>query len=473
MRNLGVGRTRTPLGAQQEPAWLPGYGLGWIAYRPPAHAPLTPARDQGDPCPRTSSGTPPAGRGSIVAQVEPYTPREFSDLRVAIVHDWLTVYGGAERVLEQLINILPHADLFSIIDFLPQASRGFLRGKSVRTSFVQGLPFVRGKYRNYLSLMPLAVEQFDLTNYDLVVSSSHAVAKGIITGPDQLHISYVHSPVRYAWDLQHEYFAQAGMDNGVKAWLARWMMHRVRMWDIRTANGVDHFVANSGFIRRRIWKIYRRDAIVIYPPVDVRKFGLYTDKHDFYMTASRIVPYKRVDVIVKAFGYLRDKRLIVIGDGPEMQNIRNIKSDNVSILGHLNDEDLRYYMQRARAFLFAAQEDFGIAPVEAQACGTPVIAYGSGGVTESVRGLDMERPTGVFFTEPTVESLIAAIGLFEKHRGRIAPAACRDNAARFAPDRFRREFSGFLRHQLSALSDSRESARHAVLYGRAVGEAGD
>jgi glycosyltransferase involved in cell wall biosynthesis len=321
--------------------------------------------------------------------------------------------------------------------------------------------------------MPLAVEQFDLTGYDLVISSSHSVAKGVITGPDQLHISYVHTPVRYAWDLQYEYLTQAGMRSGPRAWLAKWVLHRVRTWDVRTANGVDHFLANSHFVRRRIWKVYRRDAAVIYPPVDVNKFSLNKTKQDFFITASRMVPYKRIDLIVKAFTYLRDKRLVVIGDGPQMAEIKNMATPNVSILGYQNDENLRYYMQHARAFLFAAQEDFGIAPVEAQACGTPVIAYGKGGVTESVAGLDTECPTGVLFAEPTVESLIEGIQRFEENRERISPAACRENACRFAPERFRSEFASFLRRQLAARSESRDSAQPVSLYERAVGAAGD
>jgi glycosyltransferase involved in cell wall biosynthesis len=196
--------------------------------------------------------------------------------------------------------------------------------------------------------------------------------------------------------------------------------------------------------------VYRRNASVLYPPVDVQDFELREEKSDFFLTASRLVPYKRVDLIVEAFRYLRNKRLVVIGDGPELSRIKNMATDNVSVLGYQEADSLRYYMQRARAFLFAAQEDFGIVPVEAQACGTPVIAYGRGGVTESVRGLETERPTGVLFAEPTVESLIGAIELFENNRGRISPSACRESAARFAPDRFRAGFASFLRQQLVA-----------------------
>ena len=401
-----------------------------------------------------------------------YNPCEFADFRTAIIHDWLTVRGGAERVLEQMINVLPHADLFSVVDFMPDDYRAFLRQKPVKTSFIQHLPGASRAYRSYLPLMPLAVEQFDLSGYDLIISSNFAVAKGVLTGPDQLHISYVHSPVRYAWDMQHEYLAQTGLNSGIRSWLVKWMLHRVRMWDVRTANGVDHFLANSHFIRRRIWKTYRREAAVIYPPVDVRKFDFCETKSDFFMTASRMVPYKRIGMIVEAFKYLPDKHLVVIGDGPELSKIKDQATSNVSILGYQSDDTLRHYLQHARAFVFAAREDFGIAPVEAQACGTPVIAYGKGGVSESVRGLDAEHPTGVLFAEPTVESLIEGIELFEKHRHEISPAVCRENASRFAPERFRAEFAGFVRRSLAALGDPRGFTEPARFYPRSVGAAG-
>jgi glycosyltransferase involved in cell wall biosynthesis len=404
-----------------------------------------------------------------LAQIQQYTPREFSDLRVAIVHDWLTVYAGAERVLAQIIEVLPHADIFSLVDFMPGRFRGFLRNKQVQTSFLQRLPFAKNKYRNYFPVMPFAIEQFNFAQYDLIVSSNYAVAKGIITTPDQIHVSYVHSPARYAWDLQHEYLEQQGVGNDVKGLFVRWMLHRFRVWDVRTANGVDYFLANSRFIQRRIWKSYRRESTVIYPPVEVERFKLHDSKEDYFMTASRMVPYKRIDLIVEAFRHLPSKRLLVIGDGPEMPKIRSMATENVSILGYQSDDNLRHHMQRARAFVFAAQEDFGIVPVEAQACGTPVIAYGRGGVTESVRGLDAEHPTGVFFAEPTVESLIEAIEVFEANRGSISPSVCRESAWRFASDRFRGELAGFLRRTLAGPSDLDAPAHPASLYGRAVG----
>ena len=376
-------------------------------------------------------------------------------MKVAIIHDWLIVRAGAERVLEQILVCYPQADLFSVVDFLPPGERGFILNKPVRTSFIQNLPFARTKYRQYLSLMPLAVEQFDLSGYDLVISSSHAVAKGVITGPDQLHISYVHSPMRYAWDLQHQYLRDSGLDRGAMGWAAKWLLHKMRLWDVRTANGVDCFIANSGFIKRRIWKTYRRDAVVIYPPVDVAKFALGENKEDFFLAASRLVPYKRMDLIAEAFTAMPDRRLVIIGDGPEMNKVRAKAGPNVSVLGYQRDEVLRDHMQRAKAFLFAAEEDFGIVPLEAQACGTPVIAYAKGGALESVRGLADEHPTGVFFKEQSVPAIMAAVRSFEEEGDRIVPAACRDNATRFAPERFRAEFK-------SCVDAEMERFRHSV-----------
>ncbi|HMH56968.1 MAG TPA: glycosyltransferase, partial [Gemmatimonadales bacterium] len=222
-------------------------------------------------------------------------------MKIAIVHDWLVTYAGAERVLEQMLALYPDADLYSLIDFLPETERQFLRGKPVGTSFLQRIPGIRRGYRRFLPLMPLAIEQFDLSAYDLVVSSSYAVAKGVLTGPDQPHLCMCYSPARYAWDLQDQYLRETGLDHGVRGVLARWMLHRFRLWDARTANGVDRFIAISQFIARRIWKAYRRQSTVVYPPVDVEGFTPGGARDDFYVTASRLVPYKRVDLIVEAF----------------------------------------------------------------------------------------------------------------------------------------------------------------------------
>jgi glycosyltransferase involved in cell wall biosynthesis len=384
-------------------------------------------------------------------------------MRVAIVHDWLVVYAGAERVLEQMLACYPDADLFSLVDFLPTGQRDFISNKPVTTSFIQRLPRARKKYRGYLPLMPLAIEQLDLSAYDLVLSSSHALAKGVLTGPDQLHISYVHSPIRYAWDLQHQYLREAGLQRGIRSWMAKAILHYIRLWDVRTANGVDAFVANSSFIARRIRKVYRRESRVIYPPVDVADFPLCRDKEDFYVTASRMVPYKKVDLIVEAFSAMPDKRLVVIGDGPDFAKVRAKAGPNVQLLGFAGVEVLRDHLQRARAFVFAAEEDFGISPLEAQACGTPVIALGRGGALETIVPLlDAERagsspaPTGVFFYEQSAAAIVAAVERFEAAGAAITPEACRENALRFAPERFRAELTAFVEREWAAFQNGKQ-----------------
>lgn len=377
-------------------------------------------------------------------------------MRVAIIHDWLVTYAGAERVLEQMLACYPDADLFSLVDFLPSEQREFIRNKSVTTSFIKHLPKARKKYRGYLPLMPLAVEQFDLSGYDLVISSSHAVAKGVLTGPDQLHLCMCYSPVRYAWDLQHQYLREAGLIKGVRGWSARLILHYVRLWDTRTANGVDQFIAISQYVARRIQKAYRRDSVVIYPPVDIARLTLRADKENFYVTASRMVPYKRMDLIVEAFASMPEKRLMVIGDGPDLAKIRAKAGPNVQFLGFADQDSLLDHLQRARAFVFAAEEDFGIAPLEAQACGTPVIAYGKGGARETIIPLSdadctesSPAPTGVFFHEQSVAAIVGAVERFEAKASVITPEACRQNALRFAPERFRAEFTAFVEREWS------------------------
>ena len=288
---------------------------------------------------------------------------KLENLKIAIAHEWFVTYAGSERVVEQILNIFPHADLFAVVDFLDDSQRGFIQNKKVTTTFIQKLPFAKTKFRQYLPLMPLAIEQLDLSAYDLIISSSHAVAKGVLTAPHQLHISYVHSPIRYAWDLQHQYLKESNLERGIKSWIARWILHQIRIWDTRTANGVDLFMANSKFIARRIQKVYRRSAEVIYPPVDLQNYILCEQKQDFYLTASRLVPYKRIDLIVEAFSQMCDRQLIVIGDGEQMAKIKAKASSNIKFLGHLEPDLLRGYMQNAKAFVFASEEDFGITPV--------------------------------------------------------------------------------------------------------------
>jgi glycosyltransferase involved in cell wall biosynthesis len=377
--------------------------------------------------------------------------------RIAVVHDWLDTWRGGENVLAEIVALYPDADLYALVDFLPDALRERIGGRRARTSFLQRLPFARTHFRSFLPLMPRAIESLDLAAYDLVISSSHAVAKGVRTTPRQLHVCYCHSPMRYAWDLREQYLAQTGLGGGVKGAVVGRVLDRLRRWDRAASERVTQFVANSAHIRERIARCYDRDAVVIHPPVDVDFFTPGSgrepaDRRGPYVTASRWVPYKRVDLIVSAFRELPERRLIVIGNGPEEPRVRAAAGSNVEFAGEVPREKLRELLREARAFLFAAEEDFGILPVEAQACGTPVVAYGRGGATETVRGLEAAAPTGVLFAEQSAAAIAGAVRAFEAAAPRIRTGACRENAERFAADRFRREFAALVAVQWSAFA---------------------
>ncbi len=366
--------------------------------------------------------------------------------KVAIVHDWLVIYGGAERVLEHIIDLYPNADVFSLIDFVKDDQRHFLRGKTPITSFLQKIPGARNHYRKMLPLMPLAIEQLDLSGYDLVISSHYSVAKGVLTGPNQTHVCYCHSPMRYAWDHYHEYLREMNLERGFKSWFARWQLHRIRGWDIQSANGVDQFIANSQFVAKRIAKYYRRTPSVIPPPVDTELFSLETQREDYYVCAGRFVPFKRIDLVAQAFSSMPDKRLILIGDGPEMAKIRSKAGPNCTFTGFLPPEQVRAYLAKAKAFIFPSEEDFGIVPVEAQACGTPVIAYGRGGALETVipwpgNQQQGHYPTGLFFEEQTAESLVDAVGQFERIAGELDAEKICQHAQMFSVEAFKTSFA--------------------------------
>lgn len=356
-----------------------------------------------------------------------------SQPKIAVIHEWLESYAGSERVVEQFLHSFPQSQLYALVDFLAAKDREMLLGRQVRTSFIQKLPLARRLFRNYLPLMPLAVEQFDLSDYDVVLSSNHAIAKGVLTRNDQLHISYVHTPIRYAWDLHHQYLREAKLTWGLRSIIARMILHYMRLWDGAAADRVDVFVANSRYVAARIEKTYRREAQVIYPPVDVEGFKLCERKEDFYLAASRLVPYKRVDVIVEAFRLMPQRKLMVIGDGPQFSRLKKRATPNIELLGYQDGGSLRAKMGAARAFLFAADEDFGIMPVEAQACGTPVIALGRGGARETV----IDGITGVFFDSQTPQAIVTAVERFESEQ--LDPCRIRQNAERFSVHRFRRE----------------------------------
>ena len=370
-------------------------------------------------------------------------------MKKALIHDWFSVYAGAEKCVESFTNIWDDFEVYSLIDFLNDEDRKtILKGKKALTSFVQNFPKAQSKYRNYLPFFPLAIEQFDLSEYDVILSSSHAVAKGVLTHSNQLHISYVHTPIRYAWDLYHQYLKESGLNKGLKGKLAKYFLHKIRMWDYTTANRVDHYIANSNYIARRIKKVYGKEATVIYPPVDVEKFELCESKDEYYFTMSRMVPYKKIDLIVETFSKT-DKKLIVAGAGPDMQKIKNFAGDNVELVGFVSDEEAIEYMQKAKCFVFAAEEDFGIVPVEAQACGTPVICLGKGGTKETV----VDGVTGVHFEEQTVESLLKAIKKFEILE--FNPQEIRKHSLKFSKERFEKEIEEFVNEKYEIFKKER------------------
>jgi glycosyltransferase involved in cell wall biosynthesis len=364
-------------------------------------------------------------------------------MKIAFVHEWLTTYAGSEKVLAEMLAEFPGSDLYCLIDFLPEADRAKLGGRHPKTTFLQKYPFIRKFYKQALPLMPLAVEQHDLSGYDVVVSNSHAVSKGVIVGPDQLHICYCYSPMRYAWDLQNQYLEESRLSTGLSGLIARLIFHRTRLWDTRTAFSVDHFIACSSYIARRIHKAYRRPSTVIYPNVDVDAFDIGGgEREDYYLTASRMVPYKKLHLIVEAFTHMPDRKLVVIGTGPQFKRIKALATPNVSILGFQEFEVLKHHLQRAKAFIFASEEDFGIAPLEAQACGTPVLAFERGGASETV----VHGTTGLHFKEQTAEALCEVVDTFEAlPPGTFDPKRIRAHAQRFSTQRFRHDFGMFVR----------------------------
>ena len=367
-------------------------------------------------------------------------------MKKALVHDWFKDFGGAERCVESFTNIWDDFEIYSLIDFLSDKNREvILKGKKVNTSFIQNFPKAKTKYRNYLPFFPLAIEQFDLTEYEVILSSSHAVAKGVLTRPDQLHISYVYSPIRYAWDLHFQYLRESGLDKGWKGWLAKYFLHKIRLWDFSTANRVDHYIAISHYIAKRIEKIYGKKADVIYPPVDTASFKIGDATENYYVTSSRMVPYKKMDLIVEAMSKTNHK-LIVIGAGPDWKKVKSKAGNNIELLGHQSFENMIRIIQKSKAYIFAAEEDFGIAPIEAQACGIPVIAFGKGGTLETIVGEFTneknvkETDTGIFFEEQSVQSLLSAVELFEKEHEKFNKNIIRTNALRFSKERFEKEF---------------------------------
>lgn len=356
-------------------------------------------------------------------------------MKVAIIHDWLTNMGGAERVILALHEIFPEAPVFTMVHNPAKLPPEFAN-IDIRTSFIQKLPWAKTGYQRYLPLMPVAAEQFDLSEYDVVISSSHACAKGVITRPETLHICYCYTPMRYAWFLYHEYMRLEQV-SPLKRLLIPPLMSYLRMWDRLAADRVDDFIAISTGVSHRIKKYYRRDSSLIFPPVDT---GYYTPAEtvdDYFLVVSRLVAYKRVDLAVEAFNRL-GLPLVIIGDGPELDKLRRMAKPNIRVMGRLSDEETRIYYARCKAFIFPGEEDFGITPVEAQAAGRPVIAYGAGGTLDTVK----KGVTGEFFYPQTAEALAAAVAAFEP--GRYDPQVIRKHAEGFDTRKFQSAFHEYV-----------------------------
>jgi len=377
-------------------------------------------------------------------------------VRYALVHEWLTPHatGGSELVVQEILQIVS-ADLYALIDFESRNPHSYLYGRTIGTTFLQHWPRAAQGVQKYLPLLPLAIEQLDLRDYDVILSSSHAVAKGVLTAPHQTHLCYCHTPMRYAWDLTFEYLSRSRAGQGAIGWVTKILLHYLRHWDVISAHRVDHFLANSHHTARRIWRCYRREAEVLYPPVNGARFPFSAQKQDFYLTVSRLVAYKQIPLLVRAFNQL-GLPLVVIGGGPELPLVRQLAGPNVQVLGPQPDGVVEQYMGQAKAFVYGACEDFGITLLEAQACGTPVIAYGRGGALETVQDLaekltpdrvyphwvgpSSPPPTGVLFPSQTETAIVEAVQYFESQGFRISPEACQQQAQRFSPEVFRRRY---------------------------------
>ena len=362
-------------------------------------------------------------------------------MKVAIIQEWLVTVGGSDKVVKAILDVFPDADIYTLVAKKEICDELGIPWNKVHTSFIQKMPFGSKKHRAYLPLFPFAIEQFDLRGYDVIISSSHCVAKGVLTKADQLHISYVHSPIRYCWDMYNEYLEESNLYKGLKSWLVRLMLHPIRKFDAIAANRVDYYISNSDYVGQRIRKTYRRQPTTIHPNIDISSFELCEEKSDYYLTSSRLVAYKKIDIIIEAFNKMPDKKLVVIGGGPNLENYKKLAGPNVNIMGYQPFEVLKEKMQHAKAFVFAADEDFGMIPIEAESCGTPVIAYGHGGSLETVNG----GKTGLFFYEQTADAIVSAVNEFESIGDKpFDYKECRKWAENFSEERFKKEIKEFV-----------------------------
>jgi glycosyltransferase involved in cell wall biosynthesis len=350
-------------------------------------------------------------------------------MKVAIIHDWLTGMRGGERCLEIFCELFPAADLYTLL-YIPGSISPVIGRMAIKTSFIQNLPFLKRGYRKYLPLFPMAIESFNLKGYDLVLSCSHCVAKGVIPSPDALHVSYMLTPMRYAWDMYGEYFGEK------RNRMVSFFIHYLRMWDVTSSQRVDHFLCISKHVEDRIKKFYRREAEVIHPPVDMKRFKLQERKEDFFLIVSSFAPYKKIGLAIEAFGRL-GYPLKIIGSGAEEKRFRSMARSSVEFLGWLPDEVVADYYSKCRALIFPGEEDFGIVPLEAMACGRPVIAYGRGGALETMvsvgqgRRANGEAMTGLFFYEQSIDALIEAVERFVRIEKEFDPVAIRNHSAKW------------------------------------------
>ncbi|MEI8203542.1 MAG: glycosyltransferase [Bacteroidota bacterium] len=363
--------------------------------------------------------------------------------KIALVHDWFNEAGGAEKVVREILYCYPDADVFCLFDFFSQANRDkYLFGKKTHTSFIQNMPLAKQRYRNLFPLFPTAIETLDLKDYDVIISSSSCVAKGVRRKPGQLHISYCHSPARYAWDLKDDYLRAAKTQ--LTKIVLKFFFEKLRKWDLKSSNRVDFFIANSFFVSDRIKRFFGRESTVIYPPVDVEMKQTSQERQDVYVSVSRLVTYKNVDLIVEAFRQLPELKLEIAGNGPMRKRIMKNLPPNVTYLGYIDDETKRRKLSQAKAFIAAATEDFGISIVEAQSYCTPVIIPAVGGYKETVN-----QNTGVFFQQKTVEDMVATIRAFHASNRLFMHDHFEENIKSFCIDRFRSEFKAFIDDKIS------------------------